>query len=280
MARGWQKQIGLFLLAGLGLVLSAGEPAHADVIRFVTYPSVSFINPETGQVDGPVAALVRAINAELGQKIEFDFVPLPRMLMVLEKGGAEAAFNMSHNEARNKKWYYSHPMHVVDYGVFVGKDNPLNYTHKGQMQGYTIATYGPTNLSKKVERFAKDIPGSSVLVENSFKDVFRMLNAGRFGKKGLVYAPDVIGLGAMEQLGLNHIRYAGSDQKNLYHVVFVKSLVKRSYVDAFNRLLLKYHADGSMAEIYGRYTKPPTARVPSATDVRLDWDKRAPEERP
>ena len=82
-----------------------------------------------------------------------------------------------------------------------------------------------------------------------------MLATGRFGKKAIVYAPDIIGFGVLEKWKLNDkIRFAGNDKKNLYYIVFVKELVEKSFVDKFNQVLMEVHASGKMAEIYKRYT--------------------------
>ena len=65
----FQRRVFLSMLLGLSFLVTATSSAAesaAELIRYVTYPSVSFINDE-GEVDGPVVALVRAINKELAQ---------------------------------------------------------------------------------------------------------------------------------------------------------------------------------------------------------------------
>ncbi|PHR01354.1 MAG: hypothetical protein COB29_14760 [Sulfitobacter sp.] len=238
-----------------------------DVLVVNTYPSVAYIN-EQGEVDGPVAAVIREVCRRMGQRVKFTFTPIQRMFERLKYREADAAFNMSYNEERAKKWYYSKPVHRVFYSVFTLKSHPLNYQSRNNLKGYTIVTYGPTNMSKKVEKFAAKIPGAKVIILHNYETAFRMLAAGRFGEKTVVYAPDTIGFGVLKKLDLkNHIRFAGNDIKNLYYVVFVKDIMEKSFVDEFNRVLMKVHADGKMAEIYKRYTGDIQSTPPSQEDM-------------
>jgi len=258
--------LSLFFLVFISAQLSAAQAR--DVITYNTYPPVAFIDESTKQVDGPVAALIEAINKELKQDVLFQFNPLPRMFVELEAKRSHAAFNMSYNAERAKKWYYSLPVHVVNYGVFVKKENKLDYKNRSQLSGLTIATYGPTNMSKKVEKFARELPGSRVVIENSFEHVFKMLEANRFDRNGVVYVPDVVGFDTINEFNLQNVRYAGPDIKNLYYVIFVKDTVSEYYVKAFNHVLMKFHRDGTLAEIYARYKGAVTANVPALEDMK------------
>lgn len=256
----------IFLNLFFGSLSSSAQVAD-KAIAFNSYPPVSIMNQMTHEIDGPVASLVKAINKKLQQDISFQFNPLPRMFVELDTHRADAAFNMSYNAERAKKWHYSLPIHVVNYGVFVKEDNPLEYTKREQLRGLTIGTYGPTNMSKKVEKFAKELPGTKVVIENDFEHVFKMLAANRFGDRGVVYVPDVVGFDTIKEFNLKNVRYAGADIKNLYYVVFVKDTVSKEYVAAFNKVLMEFHQDGTMKEIYDRYADTITSYVPSKEDM-------------
>ncbi len=240
-----------------------------EVLLVDTYPSVAYLN-EQGEVDGPVAAVIKEVCRRMGQKVKFTFNPMQRMFANLKKHKADAAFNMSHNEQRALKWHYSKPVHQVYYSVFSHQNNPLNYQARSDLQGYTIVTYGPTNLSKKVEKFAAQIPGSKVKIMGWYESAFKMLSAGRFDKKTVVYAPDVVGFNVIDKWKLDdNVRLAGKDIKNLYYVVFVKGRVKKAFVDEFNRVLLEVYNSGVMTEIYGRYTSDVKATPPSLEDMAI-----------
>ena len=238
-----------------------------DSLVVNTYPSVAYINKQ-GEVDGPVAALIREVTGKMGQKVKFTFNPIQRMFLKLERHEADAAFNMSYNSERAEKWYYSKPVHHVFYSIFTLKSNPLNYKSRDNLKGYTIVTYGPTNMSKTVEKFAAKIPGAKVEIKTGYETAFNMLATRRFGEKAIVYAPDIIGFGVLEKWKLkDKIRFAGNDKKNLYCIVFVKELVEKSFVDKFNQVLMEVHASGKMAEIYKRYTRDIQAKPPIKDDM-------------
>lgn len=266
-------RISLRYLCILSITLLPSEPTLAQItdkpISYNSYPPISFVNEEKQKIDGPVAELIKTINKKLEQEIAFQFNPLPRMFVELDSHRADAAFNMSYNPERAKKWHYSLPVHVVNYGVFVKDANPLNYKNREQLSGLTIATYGPTNMSKNVEKFAAKLTDTKVIIENDFEHVFKMLTANRFGDDGIVYVPDVVGLDTIREFDLKNIRYAGPDIKNLYYVIFVKETVSKEYVDAFNEVLLQFHQDGTMKEIYQRYQSRTTSTVPEKADMRV-----------
>ncbi len=238
-----------------------------EVLVVDTYASVAYLN-ERGEVDGPVAAVIKEVCRRMGQDVTFTFNPIQRMFANLESHKADAAFNMSHNVQRANNWHYSKPIHQVFYGVFSHQNSPLHYQSRNDLEDYTIVTYGPTNMSKKVEAFAQSISGSKVKIMNHYESAFKMLSGGRFGKKAVVYAPDTVGFDVIKKWGLHDkIRLAGRDIKNLYYVVFVKKRVKKSFVDEFNLVLLQIHKTGKMAEIYGRYTDKVKATPPSIDDM-------------
>ena len=95
-----------------------------------------------------------------------------------------------------------------------------------------------------------------------------MLEADRFEDNAVVYVPDVVGFDTIKEYKLKNVRYAGPDIKNLYYVVFVKGLVPKSYVDAFNSVLLKFHQNGTMADIYTHFTGSVTANLPAIEDMK------------
>ncbi len=237
-------------------IINSKPTMAREVLIVDTYPSVAYLNKQ-GEVDGPVAALIKEVCLRMGQEVKLTFNPIQRMFSNLKTHKAHAAFNMSHNEQRAKKWHYSKPVHRVHYGVFSRQDNPLKYQSRNDLKGYTIVTYGPTNMSKKVEAFSQDLPGSKVKIINLYESAFKMLSAGRFDKNTVVYGPDTIGQDVIKKWNLNNnIHLAGRDIKNLYYVVFVKEQVKKLFVDEFNRVLLKIHKSGKMADNEVKATPP------------------------
>jgi len=247
--------------------INTGPTMARETLIIDTYPSVAYLN-DSGEVDGPVAALIKEVCLRMGQEVKITFNPIQRMFSNLKTHKAHAAFNMSHNGQRAKKWHYSKPVHQVYYGVFSRQDNPLNYQNRSDLKGYTIVTYGPTNMSKKVKAFSQDLPGSKVKIINLYESAFKMLSAGRFDKNTVVYGPDTIGQDVIKKWGLKYnIHLAGRDIKNLYYVVFVKARVKKTFVDEFNGVLLEIHKSGKMAEIYSRYTNEVKATPPSQDDM-------------
>ncbi len=238
-----------------------------EILVVDTYPSVAYLN-EHGVVDGPVAAVIKEVCRRMGQPVTFTFNPMQRMFSNLNKHKVDAAFNMSHNQQRAQKWHYSKPIHQVYYSVFTHINNPINYQARGDLKNYTIVTYGPTNMSKKVEAFSQKISGSQVKIINQYDLAFKMLSAGRFDKHSVVYAPDTIGFDVIKTWQLaDKIRLAGRDIKNLYYVVFVKARVTKTFVDAFNQVLVEVHKSGKMADIYGGYTNEVKATPPSLKDM-------------
>ena len=249
------------------LVLSAYSHAK-DTIAITTYPSVAYYNDKE-IIDGPVVAVVKKAHHLIHQKVDFSVNPIQRMFIKLETHEADAAFNMSYNNERAKKWYYSKPLHKVHYALFTLATNPLNYKKRGDLKDYTLVTYGPTNMSRKLERFTEKIPGAKVVIENLYKTAFKKITVGRYEGNVAIYAPDTVAFDAIEKMGLqDKVRFAGNDIVNFYYMVFVKESVDKSYVDAFNKAIMEMHTSGEMKKIYTRYTGEIRANVPTAEEMK------------
>ena len=264
----------LFISTFLNVSIAEENSVTLDrVLSIYTYKSVAFKN-DKGEIDGPVATIVREVFKNMGQEFKFQMVPISRAVHELEDGNADAAFNMSYNDRRGKILWYSRPVHYTFYGIFVRKSEFFKYAgdHK-QLEGRVIASYGKTSLAKKTTKLVKTIPGAKHHNSIQADLAFKMLKKGRFGKGGVIYAPDTAGFGVIEKLGYeNDVVYAGHDKLNIYYLAFSKKNVSQEFVNAFNDELMRLHGNGTMEEIYSRYTAYIKARVPIKAYMMTDMN--------
>ncbi|MCX4025071.1 substrate-binding periplasmic protein [Spartinivicinus marinus] len=206
----------------------------------------------------------------MNHKIEIQLHPILRMFKNLKNHSTHAAFGMSYRAERAKKWYYSYPINYINYSLYVNKTNPLKYSKREQLEGYTVATWGPTNMSKTLSGFAELIPNLTIKIFPEYKNVYKMLDNGRFGEKGAIYAPDSNAELSIRKELLSNIRFAGVDKKNIYYIVFVKDTTPKSYIYKFNEAILNLYKNGRMSEIYNSFSKQGIiAKVPLKNDFRI-----------
>ncbi len=257
--------ITLFCIVFKPLIVDANE-----LIVFSTYPPTAYLNPVSKEVEGPIPELIRLINEKIGSKYKLENRPLRRMFADLNGHKSHACHRMSYREERIKKWYYSYPVDVVNYNVYVHEENPLEYNNKGQLANYTIGLMGPSNNSNFLREMTANVPGVKIKLEVSSDVVFKKLNVGRYGlKDGAVHSSNANADAAIKKYGLDGIRLAGLSKKNIYYVVFDKQTVNREYVDRFNIALLELYNNGTMAKIYSKYKGEAVAYVPDKSDMKL-----------
>ncbi len=244
------------------------------VMTIYSYPSVAFKNA-TEEIDGPVTTVIREVLRNMGQKFKIEMVPINRAVIQVESGMVDAAFNMSYNDRRGKILWYSRPVHYAFYGIFVRKSESFKYAgDRKQLEGRVIVSYGKTSLANKTAKLVESIPGAEHINANRAELAFRMLKHGRFNKGGVIYAPDTAGLGVIEKLGYeNDVVYAGHDKLNIYYLAFSKKNVPLAFVNGFNAELIRLHKNGTMKEIYSRYTGNIKARVPLKEYMMIDMNE-------
>ena len=239
-----------------------------DSIHYNTYSPSTYINIKSHQVEGPIPDLIRRIHNKIGIDYKIELVPMKRAGIKLSEHAINAVHRVSFRKDRVKQIYYSYPVDVVHYNVYVLKSNPLIYKNKTQLSSYTIAVQGPTNNSQVLIEMMKDISDTKIVVTLTSEQALKMLKAKRFGnKKGAVYTSGRDFLAAKKKYNFTNIRLAGIDRRNHYYIAFDKKTVKKEWVNRFNQAMFELYKNGEMQKIYSQYTNELAATLPSSKNM-------------
>lgn len=233
----------LFLILTLSVILFAKE------MVFFTQDFAPFSYSENSEVKGPAVDIINKVCGELSIEAKFGIFPWKRAIESAKKGDANALFVLGWNKPRTEWLYFSHPIIKTEYGVFVHKDNAMDYSKPSDLNGYTVSVYGPSNTSRNLEKIAEE---STLKIDMTPDDVaaFRKVDhkrvSGAFSNKD-------VGWALINDLDLKNIRYAGAYKNLNYYIGFLKDYNKKEDVDLFNAKLKELTDSGEIQKILDKY---------------------------
>ncbi len=160
--------------------------------------------------------------------------------------------------------HFSKPLVKTEYGFYVAGADGITVANPRDLDGYTVATYGPSNLSTTLEARAKEVPGMRVEIEVNLSTALKKLAGGRYGAKGAVFASKAVAEHLMKKEGISGLRYAGKERDLYYFVGFPKASTPAETVERFNATLATLHGSGETAAILAKFN----ADVPDATSMK------------
>jgi polar amino acid transport system substrate-binding protein len=169
---------------------------------------------------------------------------------------------------RAKSLYFSPPIVKSEYGFFVNAGDHTAYHDLADVQDWTIAVYGPSNLSVALERLrasmvAQQLRPFTIDMRPGGEDGFRKLALGRVNA---VFSSRDIGLAVANKIGVrDKIRYAGKTSELNYYVGFSKAHNDPAILARFDAALTALEASGETKKIMDRYDmQPPDPRLDEA----------------
>jgi polar amino acid transport system substrate-binding protein len=174
------RKLTLLLLCGfLSLTVStAGEPQEKGVVRFASLEWPPYVG-ENLPGQGAAAVAARAAFVAMGYKLEIDFFPWARTLLLARRPGLyDGYFPEYHAETIEEFFIFSHPLGDSPLGFVERKDNPVPWTDLEDLQGIVIGTVQGYVNTDDFDRFAEE---GTLIVESAGADIYnvRMVAAGR-----------------------------------------------------------------------------------------------------
>jgi polar amino acid transport system substrate-binding protein len=253
MTRRWN---GARCAAGLLLGLAAGG-GDAQTLEFVADPFPPFTYEENGTVGGPIADVVRATCELMRVPCELKLYPWRRAMGLVDQGLADGIFAVARIPEREKQFFLSDPIVESSYGVFVSNHSDLVYTSPRDLDGYTVAAYGPSAATEAIEQIAPHVPSMHMEVDIDNMTVLRKLQAMRYGDKGAAVINADVGLYMMRQEGINCLRMAGTIKKVAYSIGLSRKKVTEAQAEAFNSALRRLERSGALRRIVEGYGMKP-----------------------
>lgn len=254
-------------MAGLLLGLAAGG-ACAQTMEFVADPFPPFTYEENGTVGGPIADVVRAACALMRVPCELKVYPWRRAMGLIDQGLADGIFAVARIPEREKQFFLTDPIVESSYGVFVPTHSELAYKSPQDLDGYTVAAYGPSAATEAIEEIAPQAPSMRMVTDIDNMTVLKKLQAMRYGDKGAAVVNADVGLYMMQNEGIGGLRVAGTIKKVAYAIGLSRKKVTEEQAAAFNAALRHLEHTGALRRIVEKYGVKPASAAGAESSLR------------
>lgn len=173
LARGRACFLVLPMLWAMYLPLQA-EPRQ---VRIGTGDWAPYVDQQQGD-GGALPRLVSAVFAEAGYQVEYLFHPWDRNVLLLQQGHLHAIMPYSCSPSRLNYGLCSDPMVRGELVLFHRREQPFDWEHVEDLQGYRIATTLGYSYGLLFDEALRD-GRLSVLQSNKDDTGFRLLELGR-----------------------------------------------------------------------------------------------------
>jgi len=241
------------LLAGLLLVVAT---TLADPVRLVSldYPPYQFKNPETGQVEGYIADLVRESFRRMGFDSRVDIHAWPRSLLMVREGEADAVFTAYRTAEREQFLRYNQvPLVEQEIVFYVANDADIRYEgHPASLAPYRIGIVRDISYGPIMDALLANETFPNLEVSTHLEQSVRKFHAGRFDI--LLSNKDNIEA-KLARLGvLDQYRQLGNAVETLpSYIAFTQQHDNQALIDAFDRTWQRLIEDGTYELIRARY---------------------------
>ena len=242
-------------------VVFSSRVLAADELKFVTPEFAPFAYLDGNEVAGPARDIIAAACSRSELNCSFELFPSRRARDMLRSGAADGMMILGRSADREEWLWFSPPMLQTEYGFFVEENNPLEFTSLGEIAGYRVGVFAPSNTENQLEEIQSEMTKLGLTpfeIEDHPDDAagFRKLAAGRLDA---VYSNHARGHKIIVNEGLDgKVRYAGKDSSVVYYTGINKEFLHRDLVDSFFESWDQLYADGQAGEILNNYgLKPP-----------------------
>lgn len=252
--RGLVMLLAATLLAGGALAQSRSTVR----VRFVTEPFPPYTYAEAGRAAGPMAEVLRAVCRELRWDCPMEVLPWRRALAMAQRGEADGLFTVSDSPERRAEFHVSVPVTDARYTFFARAGDDFQYRDRQQLQGRTLAAYGPSGTALALQALAEGL-AVDLQIEPDNRVLLRKLAAGRYGDKGLALVNESVALHLMKEEGLQGLQSAGSVKSFAYAFGLSRKSVSAARFKAFNQALYELCRSGRSAELIKPFAVPASA---------------------
>jgi len=243
----------LFMMLLVSTTSASSSETYDLVFATQDFPPFSY---EIGTyVAGPAADIIRAVCKDNHLDCNIYSKEWSQAQMDVKKGKAHAMFLIGWNKNRSSWLHFSYPIMHTEYGVFVRKSDPMDYTSQNQLKGYHIGVYGPSNTSQSLLKIKKTIKNLRVDFSPDSTTCFNKLSRGDVDA---VYSNKAVGQSLVNRHKMNNIRYAGRDKSLDYYFGFNQKYTSKAIVDKFNASFKKFYETGVIQEVLSMYGIQPS----------------------
>ncbi|MES2015295.1 MAG: transporter substrate-binding domain-containing protein [Pseudomonadota bacterium] len=240
------------------VAMTVAQPAMAQAqsMTFVMESFPPFIVDDHGHGTGPFPEVVQAVCESMKVQCVLKLLPWRRAYAMAEAGSVDGIFVLARNAEREKTFHFTDLVFASSFVVFA-RDPAFVYAQPADLSGVTVATYGPSAVSKEIQDLARKVPDMHLEVEIDNRVVLRKLQAGRYPEPAAAVMNREVGLHLIEQDKLAGIRIAGEYKPVAYGIGLSRKKVNQQQAERFNNTLRELIKQGTVKTIASKYGMTP-----------------------
>ncbi|HMC14122.1 MAG TPA: transporter substrate-binding domain-containing protein, partial [Albitalea sp.] len=170
-----------------------------------------------------------------------------------EEGTVVGIYAVADIPERHRFFHLTPPIIESAYAVFAHRSSALAYHRPGDLEGYTVASYGPSAASRAAETLAHAAPGINLIVEVDNTTVLRKLSNRRYGERGVAVANVDVGNWLIKQQHIPDLKVVGLVAKVEYCIGLSRARVSDQQAEEFNAALRRLFKTGKVKQIAERH---------------------------
>jgi polar amino acid transport system substrate-binding protein len=230
-------------------LLLMAPSVRAEALHFVTEELPPFSFSQGALVGGAITEIAQAVCQHLNYECIFAVYPWRRSLQLAEAGVVDAILTVIDSPERQQAFHLT-PMIVTSrYDIYSLHDNDFEYRQPSDMSGQVIGVHGPSGTSFVLGELLKEVKDVKVQMTINNQRLILMLNAGRFGRNGLVVLNSDVASHLTTHNESYRLRHAGQLAEISYGIGFSRKKVSEAQFEAFTQGLRQLTEYGDIAAI-------------------------------
>jgi len=234
------------------LLLATPCAAQTQSMTFVMENFPPFIVDDHGHGAGPFPEVVRAACESMKIQCTMRLLPWRRAYAMAEAGSVDGIFVLARNAEREGKFHFTDPVFQSSF-VVISRKPEFVYAKPQDLNGLTVAMYGPSAISKKMNDLAKTLPTMRLEMEIDNRLVLRKLRAGRYPEPAAAVMNKDVALRLIAQEKLSGLNIAGEYEPVAYGIGLPRKRVSPEQAERFNRTLRELIRQGTVKAIADKY---------------------------
>jgi polar amino acid transport system substrate-binding protein len=222
-------------------------------LHFVTEPFPPFSYEENGVAAGPMNDVILSVCKAAGVTCDAVVMPFRRAIAMGELGVMDGIFSIRNVPERKNAFYLSDPIVKTGNTFFVVKNSSFFYRKPADLDGMTVAVYGPSATLDDLQKLVKQTRSTRIEVEVDMKTALRKLEAGRYGANAAVLLNIDVGVSLMKQLKIEGLKPAGDATQFDMCFGLSRKKVTAQQAEKLNQALRKLKAAGTIKAILEKY---------------------------
>jgi len=248
----------LLLHCGLACWALAAQAQQPRDVDFATQHFPPYVVEQRGQPTGPLVDVLNAACKSLSWNCRARIYPWRRAADLVEHAEVDGMFPTLDVPERRAVMRLTVPVVDARYVFFSRRGEEFVYRGPESLVGHEIGVYGPSGTATTLQGLVTGLP-VRVRLERDNAVALKMLAAGRYGDKGLVFANEQVALSLQDSHEITGVQSSGSGKDVNYAFGLTRRRMSEADFNAFDAALKELCRTGRTADLVKPYALPASA---------------------